>query len=142
MRCPEKWPPTIGTGKSRFFEKGALEIVVASEFIKKMASTSGWLAMVVRVIMFATVIFLNSSVESQSASAPTKVVGSYSAMNARVAPLWIAQDQGYFKKYGTDIDAVFIRTGPLQVASLVSGDTDIGYGCDECCGGQPGADLI
>jgi NitT/TauT family transport system substrate-binding protein len=81
----------------------------------------------VRVIIFATVIFLTSSVESQSASAPTKVVASYSAMNARVAPLWIAQDQGYFKKNGTDIDAVFIRTGPLQVASLVSGDTDIGY---------------
>jgi NitT/TauT family transport system substrate-binding protein len=81
----------------------------------------------VLVIIFATVVFLTSSVESQSASAPPKVVASYSAMNARVAPLWIAQDQGYFKKYGTDIDAVFIRTGPLQVASLISGDTDIGY---------------
>jgi ABC-type nitrate/sulfonate/bicarbonate transport system substrate-binding protein len=92
----------------------------------------------VRVIIFATVIFLNSSVESQSASAPTKVVASYSAMNARVAPLWIAQDQGYFKKYGTDIDAVFIRTGPLQVASLVSDDTDIGYMVRRMLWGQPG----
>jgi hypothetical protein len=38
MRRREKRPPTIGMAKSRFFEKGALEIVVASEFIKKMAS--------------------------------------------------------------------------------------------------------
>ncbi|HEY7165363.1 MAG TPA: ABC transporter substrate-binding protein, partial [Candidatus Binatia bacterium] len=50
-----------------------------------------------------------------------------SAVNARVAPLWIARDQGFFKKYGTEVDLVLIRSGPLQVASLAAGDSDVGY---------------
>jgi len=79
------------------------------------------------VIAFATFVTLGAYHESQAASAPTKVVATNSAMNARVAPLWIARDQGFFKKYGTDTDLVLIRSGPLQVASLASGDTDVAY---------------
>ena len=79
------------------------------------------------VIAFATFVTLDACRESRAASAPTKVVVTNSAVNARVAPLWIAQDQGFFKKYGTDADLVLIRSGPLQVASLASGDSDVGY---------------
>jgi ABC-type nitrate/sulfonate/bicarbonate transport system substrate-binding protein len=30
------------------------------------------------------------------------VVIAHAAMNFRVAPLWVAQDQGFFNKYGID----------------------------------------
>jgi ABC-type nitrate/sulfonate/bicarbonate transport system substrate-binding protein len=79
------------------------------------------------VIAFATFVTFDACRESRAASAATKVVVTNSAVNARVAPLWIARDQGFFKKYGTDTDLVLIRSGPLQVASLASGDSDVGY---------------
>jgi NitT/TauT family transport system substrate-binding protein len=79
------------------------------------------------VLAFAMFLTLGACQESYAATRPTKVLVSYSAMNARLAPLWIAKDQGFFKKYGTDVDLVLIRSGPLQVASLAAGDSDVGY---------------
>ncbi|MBI4491156.1 MAG: ABC transporter substrate-binding protein [Deltaproteobacteria bacterium] len=65
--------------------------------------------------------------ESQAAAAQKKVVISHSGMNARYAHLWAARERGFFAKYGMDTDVVFVRSGPIQVASIVSGDVQIGY---------------
>ena len=83
----------------------------------------------IRLLSLASICFaiLGAHTEAQAASAPARVVITNSAVNARVAPLWIARDQGLFKKYGTETDLVLIRSGPLQVASLAAGDSDVGY---------------
>ncbi len=61
------------------------------------------------------------------ASAAPKIVISFAGMNPRQTPLWIAQEQGFFAKHGVDTDVVFIRTGPIQVAAVSSGATQIAY---------------
>ena len=38
----------------------------------------------------------------RAAAAKPKVVIAHAAMNFRVTPLWVAQDQGFFAKYGID----------------------------------------
>jgi hypothetical protein len=48
-------------------------------------------------------------------------------MNPRYAHLWMAQEKGFFVKYGMDTDVIFVKTGPIQVASVASGDVQIGY---------------
>ncbi len=60
------------------------------------------------------------------ARAPSKLVIGYAAMSARVVPLWIADEQGIFAKYGVDAEQVFIRGAPTLVAGLASGDIHFG----------------
>lgn len=62
-----------------------------------------------------------------AASAPAKIVIAHAAMNARVAPLWVAEDRGFFAKHGAPAGAIFIRQAPVLVAALTAGDVQIGY---------------
>ncbi|HEX9454993.1 MAG TPA: ABC transporter substrate-binding protein [Candidatus Binatia bacterium] len=66
------------------------------------------------------------SISAAHAAAPTKLVIGYAAMSARVVPLWLAEEQGIFSKYGIDSEQVFIRGAPTLVAGLASGDIQIG----------------
>src|SRR5204862_5452278 len=45
---------------------------------------------------------------------------------ARIVPLWLAQEQGFFAKYGIEVDPVFIRGAPTLVAGLAAGSIHIG----------------
>ncbi len=45
--------------------------------------------------------------------------------NARLAPLWIAEEEGYFKKQGVDLKTSNISGGTLGAQTLVSGGVDI-----------------
>jgi ABC-type nitrate/sulfonate/bicarbonate transport system substrate-binding protein len=44
--------------------------------------------------------------------AATKQIVGYAAVTARVMPLWLATEQGFFTKYGIDVEPVFIRGAP------------------------------
>jgi NitT/TauT family transport system substrate-binding protein len=77
--------------------------------------------------VLATLLVVVSCPGSQAPSVQNRVVISHSGMNARYAHLWMAQERGFFAKYGMDTDVIFVRTGPIQVASVASGDVQIGY---------------
>src|SRR5215207_8388299 len=57
-----------------------------------------------------------------------KLIIGYSAMQASVAPLWIAQEQRLFQKYGIEPELVFVRTTSVHIAGLLSGHIDLSYG--------------
>jgi len=61
------------------------------------------------------------------ASAQTKITIGYAAVSPRTTPLYIAQEQGIFSKYGLDAKIVLFRGAPTLVASLVSGEMEVGY---------------
>ena len=52
------------------------------------------------------------------AAEPTKIMLAHGAINNFVEPLWIAKEQGFFKKYGLDVDLVFIIAGRAAQAML------------------------
>ena len=80
------------------------------------------------VILFLIVLKLSANAAAvHAASAQPKIIVSFAGINPRQAPLWIAQEQGFFNKNGLDVDPIFIRTGPLQVAAVSSGSTQIAY---------------
>jgi ABC-type nitrate/sulfonate/bicarbonate transport system substrate-binding protein len=81
--------------------------------------------------------------ESWAASAPAKVVIAHAAMNARVAPLWIAQERGFFGKNGLATTVIFIRQAPILVVALTAGDVQVGYtgGTSAMAAAIGGADL-
>ncbi len=47
--------------------------------------------------------------------------------NARLAPLWIAEQEGYFKKNGLDVKQVNIAGGTQGAQMMVSGALDVSY---------------
>jgi NitT/TauT family transport system substrate-binding protein len=51
-----------------------------------------------------------------------KITIAYSSMSGNMAPLWITQERGFFRKYGLDVQLVFIASGSTTVQSLVSKD--------------------
>jgi ABC-type nitrate/sulfonate/bicarbonate transport system substrate-binding protein len=61
------------------------------------------------------------------AYAQTKITIGYAAVSPRTVPLYIAQEQRIFGKYGLDGNIVLFRGAPTLVASLVSGEMEVGY---------------
>ena len=59
--------------------------------------------------------------------AQTKITIGVAAMSPRTIPLLIAQEQGLFAKQGIEARIVLIKGAPTLVASLISGDIDVGY---------------
>jgi NitT/TauT family transport system substrate-binding protein len=56
---------------------------------------------------------------------PSKLLIAHGAISNNVAPLWIAKEQGIFKKYGLDVDLVFIIAGRAMQAML-AGQVPVG----------------
>src|SRR5215467_346853 len=74
------------------------------------------------------VIMLGILIEpARAASAAKQVVIAYAAMNARVAPLWVARDRGFFAKYGVAAETIFVRGAPTLVAAMQANEIDVGY---------------
>jgi ABC-type nitrate/sulfonate/bicarbonate transport system substrate-binding protein len=76
------------------------------------------------VLFFITILiaFLTAS-ESR---AQTKVKIGFTAMTPRMAPMWVAQDQRFFTKYGIDAETVFVRSSPTALAAMMAGEIQIG----------------
>jgi NitT/TauT family transport system substrate-binding protein len=62
-----------------------------------------------------------------AAAAPERVKISTASITASTLTLWIADEQGIFKKHGIEAQTVLIRGGPTMLASLVAGDTPIAF---------------
>ena len=62
------------------------------------------------------------------AAAPGEVIISHACMSTTSIPLWVTQRQNFFGKYGIKSKVVWVRGNPAQIATLVSGDTQIAYG--------------
>ena len=76
-------------------------------------------------VLSISVWLLAFGVHNARAAAAKQVVG-YAAITARVMPLWLAQEQGFFLKNGIDVESVFIRGAPILVAALAAGDIQVG----------------
>src|SRR5438874_214912 len=53
--------------------------------------------------------------------AASEVVIGYANISARVSPLWIAQEKGFFTKFGVNVQQVYMPGSPVMIASMASG---------------------
>ena len=81
----------------------------------------------IRATLLALYLSLINCTELRAAAARPKVVIAHAAMNFRVAPLWVAQDQGFFTKYGIDSEVIYMRGGPTLLSGMLSGDIQVGW---------------
>ncbi|HUC98798.1 MAG TPA: ABC transporter substrate-binding protein, partial [Candidatus Polarisedimenticolaceae bacterium] len=47
---------------------------------------------------------------------------AYSAISGAMAPLWVAQDYGYFRRQGLDVQLLYIGGGSVVTQALIGGD--------------------
>jgi ABC-type nitrate/sulfonate/bicarbonate transport system substrate-binding protein len=64
----------------------------------------------------------------RAAAPPVKVVMTVGALSERETVVYVAQDQGFFRKYGLDLSFVQVRNGPVGMAALSSGETQFHWG--------------
>jgi ABC-type nitrate/sulfonate/bicarbonate transport system substrate-binding protein len=74
------------------------------------------------------VVLVLASFTPTTARSATKLTIGHSTINPRIAPLWIAQEKGFFQKYGIDATLVFVRNTPLMIAAMKAGTIPIAYG--------------
>lgn len=77
--------------------------------------------------VFALLIILLGN-HALSLAASGEVVITHASMSTSAIPLWVAQRQNFFAKYGVRSKTVWVRGNPAQIATLVSGDTQVAYG--------------
>ena len=54
-----------------------------------------------------------------------KIRIGYPSISSRQAQLWVAKDEGLFRKYGLEVELIFLRGGQIAVQALASGDPPI-----------------
>ena len=64
----------------------------------------------------------------QAAAPLTKVVMTSGSASERDGVVYVAQDQGLFRKYGLDVSFVQVRNGPVAMSALSSGETQFHWG--------------
>src|SRR6185295_11871383 len=62
----------------------------------------------------------------ESAGQSQTLTAFYTAPVVSMAPMWIAKEAGLFKKQGLDVKLVFIASGPIGTAAVLSGEADVG----------------
>jgi NitT/TauT family transport system substrate-binding protein len=77
---------------------------------------------------FIFLILALASFTPAAALSAAKLTIGHSTINPRISPLWIAQEKGFFQKYGIDATLVFVRNTPLMIAAMKAGTIPIAYG--------------
>ena len=71
-------------------------------------------------------VFGNSCVavaaETPASQPLKKIVIAYSGISPSQAPAWMAYEAGIFRKYGLDVQLIFVESGSRTVQTLISGD--------------------
>ena len=58
-----------------------------------------------------------------AAQALTKVTMTTGSFSEREAAMYVAQDQGFFRRYGLELTFVQVRNGPIGMAALAGGES-------------------
>ena len=78
------------------------------------------------LILFA--LLVADCTRAHAAVPLTKVLLTTGSSSEREGALYVAQDQGYFRKYGLDVTLVQVRNGPVGMAALSSGESLLHWG--------------
>ena len=68
------------------------------------------------------------TVPAHSAMPLTKLTITSGSASERDGVLYVAQDQGYFRKHGIDLTFVQVRNGPVAMSALSSGESHFHWG--------------
>ena len=67
-------------------------------------------------------IILAVCLPAQPLRGQQKFLMGYSSFSSNQTPLWVAKEEGFFKRFGTDPDLILIEGGTRGAQALISGD--------------------
>jgi ABC-type nitrate/sulfonate/bicarbonate transport system substrate-binding protein len=70
-------------------------------------------------------LYCTFAVTAHGAEAPAKFLLAYGAIGGNAVPLWIAKEQGIFRKYNVDPQLIYIIAG-RAMQSMLAGDVQVG----------------
>jgi len=73
-------------------------------------------------------LFLLATPSVRAATPLTRVVMTTGSFAEREGVVYVGQDQGFFRKYGVDLSFVQVRSGPVGMAALASGESQFHWG--------------
>jgi ABC-type nitrate/sulfonate/bicarbonate transport system substrate-binding protein len=88
---------------------------------------AGYRTIVLAIAVYAPLGWLRCNATLHAAEPLTKIIIAHAANNPRVAPLWIAKEQGIFAKYGIDAEPIFIRNSSIAIGALMAGNFQVGF---------------
>ena len=77
---------------------------------------------ILAVVICTTILAGN---RAPASAEPLRIV--YTAISLMYGPLWVTREAGFFKKYGLDVELLYLSGGTLSTAALVSGDVQIAF---------------
>ena len=80
-----------------------------------------------KLLLAFLVLVLSTLICAETRSENLQVNFGVTFRNARLVPLWIADEEGYFKKQGLDVKQVNISGGTQGAQMMVSGGVDVSY---------------
>src|SRR5574342_1256607 len=128
--------PLFGSGTVSF-----LRAVNMGELRKLSSIVLSTALAVVAVLLFAP--FLAHSQTRNPGEKRIAVGFIYEALTLTNTPIWVAEDQGLFDKYGLDVKIILAR-GATPVQALVSGSVEFGgfSGSSTVAANLGGSDLV
>src|SRR5919197_946821 len=78
--------------------------------------------------LFLICLFILYCQPVKAATTLTKVVMTTGSLSEREGVIYVAQDQGLFRKHGLDLTFVQVRNGPVGMSALSSGETQFHWG--------------
>ncbi len=81
-----------------------------------------------RPIALIFALFLAGYAPVHGAAPLTKIIMTTGSVSEREGVVYVAQEQGFFRKYGIDLTFVQVRNGPVGMAALSSGETQLHWG--------------
>ena len=81
-----------------------------------------------QICLLALILTLGAVGHSQAAQSLTKVIMTTGSFSERETAMYVAQDQGFFRRYGLELTFVQVRSGPVGMAAIASGETQLHEG--------------
>ncbi len=75
-----------------------------------------------------TVVFFGQIARASALSAPARVVVTFASISERDSLLFVARDQDFFRKYGLDLELVYVGSATVALSSLSRGDSQLNTG--------------
>jgi NitT/TauT family transport system substrate-binding protein len=79
------------------------------------------------ILFFVLVGWLVLAENTWSAQTGEKLRVAYPTISMAMAPWWMAQERGFFRQEGLDVESTYIRGDSTIVQALVGGDIQAGY---------------
>src|SRR5258705_465636 len=86
------------------------------------------LRMKLRLIISILFLFFLSCPPAHAATPLTKVIMTSGSVSEREGAIYVAQEHGFFRKYGIDVSFVQVRNGPVAMSALSSVETQFHWG--------------